>query len=116
MSENDIADVKSTGLAKPMQYLCGRQIRRTLTEPEILVFMLDVQEKGDLTSNTRYPPEKLICEKILNWKQKQQCPLKKKKFQKYRWAQEQNPGKTSTFRTIAPLNPFWNNAKCKQAR
>lgn len=42
MSENDIADVKSTGLAKPMQYLCGRQIRRTLTEPEILVFMLDV--------------------------------------------------------------------------
>lgn len=42
MSENDIADVKSTGLAKPMQYLCGRQITRTLTEPEILVFMLDV--------------------------------------------------------------------------
>lgn len=40
MHEDDIADAEFTGLARPMEYRCGHEIRRVLTDPEI--FTLDV--------------------------------------------------------------------------
>lgn len=99
MDENDIGDVEFQGFANPMEYVSSQNIRRMLTDPE--TFLFDVQKKSDLTNNTDISWRS--SGKILNWRQKQKCPLKKNSLDES-W--ERNPGETPTFRRISLLKSF----------
>lgn len=107
MDENDIGDVEFKGFANPMEYVSSQKIRMMLNNPEI--FLSDVEKKGDLTNNTDISWRS--SGKILNWKQKQKCPLEKNILDE---SQEQNPGETPTFRRINLLKSFLD--QCKQDR